>query len=83
MAVMMLCNENPAGTTENPAVFLAGQSHGWCIDNWAQFFQVLDKRFVEQLLIAVLQADQIKVLFQVVGFTADIVHNMLNLLLLS
>ena len=41
---------------------------------------MVDERFVEQLLITILQADQIQVFFKAVGFAPDIVDNMLDLL---
>src|SRR4030043_498321 len=78
MIPIVLRDVQTARPAENPAVFLAGKSDGRCINDGTKFRHVIAQHSIEQLLVAVLQTDQIKVFFEVVWLAANIVHYMLS-----
>src|SRR4030042_6970536 len=80
MIPIVLRDEQTARPAENPAVFLAGQPDGRCINDGAKFRHVVAQPSIEQLLVAILQPYQIKIFFEVVWLAADIVHYVLSAL---
>lgn len=45
-------------TPEDASIFLTSLPDSGCIDNWEQFFNVVDEKFVEKPFISFLQKDE-------------------------